>query len=159
MVYAAMNSDHSIYPQAIQTALRFLREHDIVHMAPGRYPMDGDNMFAVVVDVDLAEPSAVRPEAHRTYIDIQYWPEAATGFGTFPLTAASVVTEAKPENDVWYYEAEADESFLTGRPDSFAIFFPSDVHRPDLCLDKPARIRKCVVKVAAALLQAPNHHA
>ena len=155
MVFAAMDTDHNIYPPAIQKALRFLKEHDIMQMEPGRHPIDGEKMFAVVVDVDLAEPAAVKPEAHRTYIDIQYWPESATRFGTFPLTSASVITEAKPENDVWYYKAEADESFLIGRPDSFAIFFPCDVHRPDLCVGDPKRIRKCVVKVDATLVQNP----
>ena len=152
MIFAAMDTDHTIYPPAIQRALRYLREHDIAHMAPGRYAIEGDNMFAVVVDVDLAEPDAVKPEAHRTYIDIQFWPEHVTRFGTFPLTDASVVSEAKPDQDVWYYRAEADESFLIGRPNSFAIFFPSDVHRPDLCVGTPQRIRKCVVKVNTAML-------
>lgn len=152
MVFAAMDTNHNIYPQAIQKALQFLKEQDIMQMEPGRYPIDGEKMFAVVVDVELAEPDAVKPEAHRAYIDIQYWPESATRFGTFPLTDASVVTEARPEHDVWYYGPEADESFLVGRPNSFAIFFPWDVHRPDLCVDKPKRIRKCVVKVDVGLV-------
>lgn len=152
MVYAAMDSDHSIYPPAIRKALNFLKEHDITRLSPGRHPIDGENMFAVVVDVDLAETDQVKPEAHRTYIDIQYWPEHAARFGIFPLTEASVMTEADPEHDVWYYAGEADESFVTGRPGCFAVFFPWDVHRPDLSAGGPKRIRKCVVKVNVSLL-------
>ena len=109
-------------------------------------------MFAVVVDVDLGEIQEVKPEAHRTYIDVQYWPEAVTRFGVFLLTDSSEVLEARPDSDVWYYRAEEDESFLTGRPGSFAVFFPEDVHRPDLRAAGPARIRKCVVKVNVSLL-------
>lgn len=153
MIYASMDTDHRIYPAAIQKALAYLQTHDIANMEPGRYPIDGKRMFAVVVDVDLAQTDQVRPEAHKTYIDIQYWPESVTRFGFFPLTSASNVTEAQPENDVWYYHPEADEAFLCGRPNSFAVFFPWDVHRPDLQATAPQRIRKCVVKVDVGLLK------
>ncbi len=153
MIYAGMDTDLRIYPRAIQQALAFLKEHDVANMAPGKYPIQGDKMFAVVVDVQLSQTENVKPEAHKTYIDVQYWPQRPTRFGTFPLSAASVVTEAHPENDVWYYETEADESFLIGRPNHFAIFFPTDVHRPDLCVQTAETIRKCVVKVDVSLLQ------
>lgn len=152
MIYAKMSADRSIYPEAIQKALDFLNDHDISKMEPGRYPILGDKMFAVVVDVELARTEQVKPEAHKTYIDVQYWQDHVTRFGMFPLTEASVVKEARPDNDVWYYETEADESFLVNRPNSFAIFFPSDVHRPDLCVDEPKTIRKCVVKIDVQLL-------
>lgn len=153
MIYAGMDTDRSIYPKAIQQALTFLAEHDIAGMAPGKYPIMGDKMFAVVVDVQLAETENVKPEAHRTYIDVQYWPERATRFGIFPLSEQSVAVEEHPENDVWYYQAEPDESFLIGRPNHFAVFFPDDVHRPDLCVQGNETIRKCVVKVEMDLLR------
>ena len=153
MIYAGMNTDLSIYPKAIQQALAFLDGHDIAHMTPGKYPIMQDKMFAVVVDVQLAETEDVKPEAHRTYIDVQYWPEQATRFGVFPLSEHSVAMEEHPENDVWYYQAEPDESFLIGRPNHFAVFFPSDVHRPDLTVHGNETIRKCVVKVAVELLR------
>ena len=152
MIYSTIHADCSIYPAAIQRAIQYLREHDIAKIAPGRYPIEGGQMFAVVVDVQLADIEAVKPEAHERYIDVQYWPEGATRFGVFPLSNKSNVIEAQPEHDVWYYEAEADESFLIGRPGSFAIFFPTDIHRPDLQINAPEVIRKCVVKVDISLL-------
>ena len=153
MIYAALKSDLTIYPPAIRRALRYLMEHDTAAMEPGRYAIEGDSMFAVVVDVDLSETEQIRPEAHRTYIDVQFWPEAPVRFGCFPLSEASRMTEARPDSDVWYYQGEPDEAFITGRPGSFAVFFPWDVHRPDLLIGAPGRIRKCVVKVAMALLE------
>lgn len=152
MIFAAMDTPRGIYPPAIQKALDYLESQDIMNMEPGRYPIEGDRMFAVVVDVNLAEAQQIRPEAHRTYIDIQYWPQSPTRFGCFPLTGRSQVTESNPAGDVWYYQPEGDEAFLYGRPGSFAVFFPWDVHRPDIQVSGPQRIRKCVVKVDMCLM-------
>ena len=152
MIYAMLDTDCSIYPEAIQEALHYLKNHDMMAMKPGKYPIHGDKMFAVVVDVELGNIYTVKPEAHRTYIDVQYWSNRAPRFGCFPLTAASNIEAENPEQDVWYYEAEVDESFVIARPGSFAIFFPEDVHRPDLCANGPECIRKCVVKIDVSLL-------
>ena len=45
-----------------------------------------------------------------------------------------------------------NESTLTMTPGSFAVFFPSDVHRPGCLLDQSATVRKVVIKVRASLL-------
>ena len=36
------------YPAAIQKALHFLAEHDFAKMQDGKYPIDGDNSFAIL---------------------------------------------------------------------------------------------------------------
>jgi len=57
------------------------------------------------------------------------------------------------ERDLLFYKGVRNESWVTMLPGSFAIFLPSDVHRPGCMLDTPANIRKVVVKVRHALLE------
>jgi len=66
------NENRTSYPEAIQKAIKYLSENDLVNMAPGRYELDGDNMILQVLDVETTERCNLRPEVHRTYIDVQF---------------------------------------------------------------------------------------
>jgi len=50
------------------------------------------------------------------------------------------------------YTGVDNKSMLTMTPGSFAVFMPTDVHRPGCVVDQPQAIRKVVVKVRASLL-------
>lgn len=58
--------------QAIQKAINYLKENDLVAMETGRYELDGDNMILQVLDVQTTERCNLRPEVHETYIDVQF---------------------------------------------------------------------------------------
>ena len=66
------NENISSYPMAIQKAINYLKENDLVAMEPGRYELDGDNMILQVLDVQTTERCNLRPEVHETYIDVQF---------------------------------------------------------------------------------------
>ncbi|QBC42399.1 YhcH/YjgK/YiaL family protein [Iodobacter fluviatilis] len=59
-------------PPAIEAALHYLRNTDFSHMAVGRYPIDGEQMFALVQSPITQGWDAGKPEFHSRYIDIQY---------------------------------------------------------------------------------------
>ena len=66
------NEDITIYPEAIQKAIRYLREHDLAAHEPGRFELDGDRMILQVLDQTTKERADLRPEVHRKYVDVQY---------------------------------------------------------------------------------------
>ena len=57
-----------------------------------------------------------------------------------------VKTEDRPEDDVYFFDAEGDHFVV--HAGQFAVFAPQDAHRPGLAVDGPAPIKKVVVKVA-----------
>lgn len=155
MIFSKLNGgdDFSGYAKAIQKALTFLKETDIMALELGRHELDGDKMFANIMDMTTHPFEGSHPEVHQKYIDLMYWPEGGERIGVAPYLGTEAVYEAHPENDIALLEAVEDESILTAKAGFFGLFFPWDAHRPALMLgDAPATSRKCVIKISVELL-------
>jgi YhcH/YjgK/YiaL family protein len=86
-------------------------------------------------------------EAHRKFIDIQYLLSGKERIACLPIEE---LIEAKPyseEKDAAFYSEKTSPINLTIGDDYFAIFFPQDGHKPQLCIDKPMVVKKVVIKV------------
>jgi YhcH/YjgK/YiaL family protein len=143
-----------LYPQAIQTALRFLQQADVRSLAIGKHPIQGSDIVALVSEYDT-EPCAVRrPESHRKYVDVQFVGAGEEAIGAAPLQADyEVVEDCLTERDVVFYKGCRGEIELKLSAGMFAVFFPWDVHRPNCMAGAaPARVKKVVIKVAVDLL-------
>ena len=129
----------------IGRALRYLREPSIVNGEPGRYQLDGSDIFAIV------QQGATKPhvecswEAHRRYVDIQLVTCGAERMGWAPLDALTVRTAYDEQKDLTILEGNGD--FFTVRAGTFVIFYPHDAHMPGVALDQPQVVHKTVVKV------------
>lgn len=133
-----------IHPGVLQ-GLRFLAETDFSGEET-RYELDGQRLFAFLQSYET-KPGNDTPEAHRKYIDIQYLLEGEELVGVAPLESMTEEVEARPENDIWFYHGPtAPVPIGSGR---FLVLFPGDAHAPSIAVDKPATVRKCVVKVLA----------
>ena len=150
------HEDITIYPEAIQKAIRYLMEHVVAAHEPGRFELDGDRMILQVLDQTTKERKDLRPEVHRKYVDVQFL--AAGGperIGWYPDRGDNEIDEELLEaRDIIFYKNNpaAAESIIEMRPGSYAAFFPSDVHIPAIRCGEEAAIRKIVVKVAVAAL-------
>ncbi|WZL81413.1 YhcH/YjgK/YiaL family protein [Vallitaleaceae bacterium 9-2] len=141
------------YPKAIQTALEYLQTHDFVAMETGRYEIEGTDIFALVQEVDTDHVENRRPETHEEYVDIQYLVSGGERIGHAFLNSATQVKEDKrPEKDVIFYENPAGERLITLFPGDYAIFFPTDIHRPGCEYQELMKIKKVVVKIRYSIL-------
>src|SRR5215831_7746014 len=52
-------------------AFTFLKEHDLDTISPGKYPIDGTNVFATVTADSSKDFDKTKWESHRKYIDLQ----------------------------------------------------------------------------------------
>jgi YhcH/YjgK/YiaL family protein len=134
----------SISPR-MALALDFIQRTDLARLAPGRHPVEGDNVFALIVHLNTKPRAAAFWEAHRRYIDVQYIFEGVERMGRADIWAL------KPDGE---YDAEKDLLKLKGKGDFFtvpagtiAIFWPDDAHMPDVTLKEPQPVKKAVVKV------------
>ena len=146
---AHWNTEKHFYAPAIQKAMAWLQENDLAKIPTGRQEIDGDRLY-VMVNEYTSEPKAVRrAEAHRKYVDVQYIVSGAEIISYARLQDGYEVLEDKlAEKDVIFYKNPADESDIVLSAGMYGIFFPWDVHRPNVALDQPAPIRKVILKIS-----------
>ncbi len=112
-------------------------------METGRYEIEGTDIFALVQEVDTDHVENRRPETHEEYVDIQYLVSGGERIGHAFLNSATQVKEDKrPEKDVIFYENPAGERLITLFPGDYAIFFPTDIHRPGCEYQELMKIKK-----------------
>jgi YhcH/YjgK/YiaL family protein len=132
--------------ERIQLGLKYLQETDLSKLEPGKYEIDGTNVYAAVSSYDTRTMDLVKWEAHKKYIDIQYIIEGTEKMGYSYITEMNSPTEYNETKDVLFYQGNGD--FVTVKSGNFAIFFPEDVHAPNMAVDTPSAVKKVVVKVA-----------
>ena len=150
-IYA--NDDLKKYPAAIAKAITYLKETDFDNLADGIYEIDGKMMYAQVFTFTSKPVAEGKPELHKKYLDVQFWINGEEMFGVAPSHGVGNCIEEIDERDLYFYDGVANESFVHATKGCYAVFFPNDAHRPGLAVDeKPAELRKVVVKVSVDLL-------
>ena len=127
--------------EKIYPLLRFLAKTDFSDMPEGRYELDGGNYYMV----QAYEPHAdgKRSEAHKQYIDIQFMVRGAELIGVAQLGDAEPTSQAG--EDCWFYNVPMTNLPLS--ENTFAVFYPNDLHAPGIPDGKCPACKKIVVKV------------
>ncbi len=128
----------------VYTALEFLSKTDFTKMKLGRYELQDDNIFYMVQRYET-DPNKIVSEAHQKYIDIQFMVDGEEIIGIAPISCEKTEIEAKPQNDVWFYECKTEP--LTLIKNSFMVLYPNDLHCPGVAVGEPLSCLKVVVKV------------
>lgn len=129
-------------------AFAFLKEHDLKTLAKGKYPIDGDNVFASVTEDPTKDFDKTGWESHRKYIDVQCVIIGEEKMGKWPVAkVTSVIKPYDESKDVANYTAPG--KFYTIPAGTFIIFFPTDAHRPNITPGGNKVVKKIVIKVRA----------
>ncbi|HEY4334907.1 MAG TPA: YhcH/YjgK/YiaL family protein [Puia sp.] len=132
-----------------EKAIEYSLSMDFAALEPGKYAIDGDHVFAIVNEYMTKPLAECDPESHRDYADIQIMVNGAERFGYAPLKDQPETIPYDEEKDVAFYTlASEDLSYLTLHAGEFIIFFPSDIHQPEVYTHQPELVRKVVIKVA-----------
>lgn len=126
-------------------AFAFLSDSKLGTMAPGKYPIDGDNAFAIISAGPPKKLEDVKWESHRKYIDLQYVISGKIKLGMAPVAKAIVTEPYSESRDAANYKVEGE--YLTATPKEFFLFFPQDAHRPDIKVDGADSLKKLVIKI------------
>ncbi len=140
-------------PSPLRMALSYLRDTNFETLPAGRHDVQGDDIYAVLMDVTTKPTADNKPEVHRKYIDIQFVVHGQEGIGVAVDRGNNKASENfLDERDVLFYSGMEGESNLVLRSGDFAVLFPTDAHRPLCQVDGPESVRKVVMKVRASLL-------
>jgi len=136
--YAAL---HPLFPRAFE----YTRNTDLLTLAPGRYPIVGEQLFVIVENVSGRTRAEARLECHRKYIDIQLVLEGTDEMGWKALAdCVDPVSDYSAEKDIRFFH-DAPATWIATPPGAFCIFFPEDAHAP---LVSASQIRKVIFKIA-----------
>ena len=125
-------------------AFGFLSQPNLEQLELGKHEIAGDRIFAIVDRTEGREISEGQLEGHRKYIDIQYVISGEESMGWSPKDGLSVAIPYDKERDLEFFEGSPASTVLVP-PGTFAIFFPSDAHLPQI---GKGSIHKIVVKIA-----------
>jgi YhcH/YjgK/YiaL family protein len=135
---------HALGPR-IRTGLEWLAAYQGAEL--GRYPVQDDDVIAIVQAYETAPASEKRWETHVHHLDIQYIVSGHERILHAPAGALEVKTPYNEAKDVtFYHDPPASTSLLLG-PGEFAIFHPSDAHKPGCVADASERVEKVVIKI------------
>jgi YhcH/YjgK/YiaL family protein len=140
---------YTIISPNFEKAIQYVLATDFSSLETGKYPIDGDTVFAIVNEYTTKPFSECDPESHQDYADIQIMISGAERFGWLPLTDQVPGIPYDEERDVAFYSlAEEDLNYITVRAGQFILFFPTDIHQPEVFVRQPDLVKKVVVKVA-----------
>ncbi|TKV10573.1 N-acetylneuraminate anomerase [Citrobacter sp. wls619] len=122
--------------------------------APGRYELQGENIFMNVMQFVTQQPEQKKAELHEQYSDIQVLLAGEERI-LFGMTgSARQCEERHVEDDYQLCNQIADEQAMVLKPGRFVIFMPGEPHKPGCVVGEPVDIKKVVIKVRASLLKA-----
>lgn len=131
-------------------AFDWLRKTDLASLKPDqKIEIDGNRVFALTQGYKTQESADLTFETHRSYADIQLVVKGSEICEWAPLAnLTKVKTPYNPERDCEFFE-EPDYSIAVRlEAGDFAVFYPTDGHKPRCCVGKPSDVQKIVVKVA-----------
>ena len=128
----------------LAAALRYINETDFSGVKPGRYEIEGSEVYALVLEYQTKPRAQGAWESHRRYFDLQYVAEGSEllGYSNLEHLNSGKYDEARDSAP-----ADGEGEFLLLRKGTFAILGPQDAHMPGIAEGEPKPVRKVVVKV------------
>ena len=135
------------YPQIVPAVVDFI--FNIEENQPvGRIYLSVDKTVWANVDEYTTNPLAeCKFEAHKKYIDIQLLLSGEEKIET-AFTDELDITEPYDENrDVMFLADTENKAVVPLKKGYFALFNPTDAHKPQIAFSIPEKVKKVVVKI------------
>jgi YhcH/YjgK/YiaL family protein len=135
---------------AYRKAFDYLAATNLDALKDGRYPIDGENVYAIASSYETSPAESRKLEAHRTYADIQVLLAGEETIQWTPLEGLPVLEDYQADKDIILLADRPGPAGLVPvhlTPGLFAVFFAWDAHKPGCSLRQPQKVRKLVIKV------------
>ncbi|MDD5406096.1 MAG: YhcH/YjgK/YiaL family protein [Sulfurovaceae bacterium] len=121
----------------------------------GRYDIDGDDIFAIVMSYHTLTPEKAVFESHQKYVDIQTVITGAEGFECAFSDELNVITPYDADKEAAFYERTSHgQTRVDVFPGTFVMLYPHDAHIAGLLVGAESKlVKKVVVKVKIELLE------
>ena len=126
-------------------ALRYLEKTDFSEIEPGRYEIDGENVYAFLQTYVTSTVEKTQTEGHERYADIHLIVSGQENVGYAHIDDAVPTGERIPEADMMFYRPL--DRFFYMKKEMFGIFWPEDIHQPRCVVQTTEEVVKVLVKV------------
>lgn len=127
-------------------AFIYLNKTNLDTIAPGKYNIAGDSVYAVVIAGPTKTPEQAKWESHLKYIDFQCVLKNAETMQTAAMSTATITNPYDAKTDNINYDATMQTSRLV-TPGNILLFFPGTVHRAGLKTAGYDTDRRVVIKI------------
>jgi YhcH/YjgK/YiaL family protein len=128
-------------------AVDFLKNTDLENLEPGKYEIEGKNVFANVVEYTTIPWEEAKYETHQNYTDIQYVIKGSETMTYAPIDELKENVPYNEEKDVAFYDNENPGLKVVVKAGEYMIFNPWDGHKPKAAAGTPAPVKKVIVKI------------
>ena len=141
---------HDYLSERMKKAYAFLRDNDLSALACGRHNIDGEDVFANVMEYDTVPAEEKKLEAHKRYYDVQCVACGIERGDVAPVAGLTCAKEYDEADDYALFESPAPATSLVLHAGEIAVLPPEDAHKPGCnASDAPVHVKKVVVKVRA----------
>lgn len=150
---AELDRQRQLLPPAIARALAAFQAQGLARKPPGRYDIEGEQIFCLVQDATPRALADCLSEAHHRHADIQIPLGAVERFGfALPQSGLLPCDDQLESRDLAFYPTPANEFFMDVAPGAYVVFLPTELHRPCVLIEDRSAFRKVVIKVHSGLL-------
>lgn len=131
--------------QGIDQALEYIKSTDFSDLPMGKHEIDGEALFVILKENPTKKIDSNLLESHLRYIDVQYVVQGVEQMGVTMHSDQKPKKAYDTTDDFMLFEEPYD--IITVKEGMFAIFFPDDIHMPDITTGEPSLVKKAVFKV------------
>ena len=129
-----------------EKAFTYLKVTDLKALKPGRYPVDGEDIYINVTEGPSKNKEEVMFEAHKDYADIHCVISGRELIGIAPYATAVEKKPYDPAKDIAFYEAKG-KYYVSDSTTVFILFPELDAHCGGIKVKDSEVVKKVVVKV------------
>lgn len=147
MIFDKINNckKYEVLHKNFEKAFDFLKRQDLESLAPGRYDIAQNDVYALVQEYETKDITDAKYEAHRKYVDIQYLIKGCENMGYSQAGDLKVFTPYNEDND--FIMLEGAPRLILYNPGEFFVLFPEDAHMPGISHGEKDKVKKVVIKV------------
>lgn len=138
---------HDFCSDRFAAAWDFLQRADVASLPNGHHVIDGENVYANVMEYDTAPASEKQMEAHRRYYDVHFVAAGAEELWVAPTAALPETQPYDEQNDCSLHAVPAVATRVLLQAGDVAVVAPEEAHMPGCIAGAPAHVKKIVVKV------------
>ncbi|MEJ7770215.1 MAG: YhcH/YjgK/YiaL family protein [Chitinophagaceae bacterium] len=127
-------------------AFSFLKNNSLNDLTPGDHELDGRNVYVKVSAYNSKDPDQTLFETHQKYTDIHLVLSGMEYIGSADFSETSEKTSYDKNSDIQFYHAKNSKMHVAA-PGTFFLFFPGELHRPGVRVEKSIPVKKIVIKI------------
>ena len=138
------------YSEIPLSVIDFILKLDENHAVGHVKLSDGGEIYANIDEYTTKPLENCRFEAHRKYIDIQLLLMGEEVIETAFTGELEIAEPYDADRDVMFLKDTDDKTVLHLKKGYFALFYPTDAHKPQIAINAIDNVKKVVVKMAVS---------